>query len=144
MKKFFAILMALMMIFAMVACSSSDNDSSDNGGEKSKPVEEVFGLDLESTEEQPMSEECGERDALYAAVKNHFGDRTFFSGTDFAKTTYDDLKELLGFDATYYYYDEDASAQTFVWKTCDHENSKLAFFFQFDELYALGSVNMKG
>lgn len=91
-----------------------------------------------------MSEERGERDALYTAVKDHFGDVTMFSSTDFAKMTYDDLKELLGVDASYYYYDENSSAQTFVWLTSDYETAKLAFFFRFDELYALGSSNMKG
>ena len=139
MKKFFAMLLALVMVLSLAACGGGSG-----GGEESKPVEEVYGLDLESTAEQPMSEERGERDALYTAYKDHFGDVTMFSGTEFAKMTYNDLKELLGVDASYYYYDENSSAQTFVWQTSDSETAKLAFFFRFDELYALGSSNMKG
>lgn len=140
MKKFFAMLLALTMVLSLVACGGSG----DNGGDESKPVEEVYGLDLESTEEQPMSEERGERDALYTAVKDHFGDVMMFSDTEFAKMTYDDLKELLGVDATYYYYDADSSAQVFVWEASDYETAKMAFFFRFDELWSFGSSNMKG
>lgn len=139
MKKFLAMLLALMMVLSLVACGSGSG-----GGEKSKSVEEIYGLDLASTEEQPMSEECGERDAIYTAVKDHFGDSTFFSGSEFEKMTYNDVKELIGIDATYYYYDEDNAAQAFVWKTCDHENAKIAFWFVDGQLYALGSSNMKG
>lgn len=141
MKKFFPMLLALTMVLSLAACGVSDTGDS-GSAEESESVVEVYGLDLESTEEQPMSEERGEREALYTATKDHFGDVTMFSGTDFAKMTYDDLKELLGVDASYYYYDENSSAQTFVWESNDKENAKLAFFFRFDELYALGSSNM--
>lgn len=149
MKKFFAMLLALTMALSLAACGGGSNgggsDTNDNSGsaEESKSVVEVYGLDLESTEEQPMSEERGEREALYTTVKDYFGDVMMFSGTDFAKMTYDDLKELLGVDATYYYYDENSSAQAFVWEASDKETAKLAFFFRFDELYALGLTNMK-
>lgn len=157
MKKLFAILLVLTMILSFAACADSDksddttaNDksntenSNDDGGEKVTPVEEIFGLDLASTEEQPMSSERGERDAIYAAVKAYFGDALIFSGTDFAKMTYHDLKELIGVDASYYYYNAETSEQTFVWLTSDHETAKLAFSFRFDELYGMGSSNMKG
>ncbi len=157
MKKLFAILLVLTMILSFAACADSDksddttaNDksntenSNDDGGEKVTPVEEIFGLDLASTEEQPMSSERGERDAIYAAVKAYFGDTFIFSGTDFAKMTYHDLKELIGVDASYYYYNAETSEQTFVWLTSDHETAKLAFSFRFDELYGMGSSNMKG
>ncbi len=132
MKKLFAMLLALTMVLCLAAC----------GGEKSKPVEEVYGLDLTSTAEQAMSEECAERDALYTAVKDKFGDVTMFSGTEFEKMTYDDVKELLGIDATYYYYDENSAAQAFVWEASDFETAKLAFWFRDNELYALGSTNL--
>ncbi len=138
MKKLLAMLLALMMVFTLAACGGGGN----GGGDASKPVEEVYGLDLESTEEQPMSAERGERDAIYTAVKDHFGDVTMFSSTEFAKMTYNDLKELIGVDASYYYYDADSSAQVFVWETSDYETAKIAFWFRFDELYALGSSNM--
>lgn len=156
MKKFFAILLVLTMILSFAACAVSDksddkttndksnNENSSDEGEKVTPVEEIFGLDLASTEEQPMSSERGERDAIYAAAKNYFGDALVFSGTDFAKMTYNDLKELIGVDASYYYYNAESSEQTFVWLTSDYENAKLAFSFRFDELYAMGSSNMKG
>lgn len=139
MKKVFVVLLALMMVLSMASCGNGNAV----GKEKSKPVEEVYGLDLESTEQQPMSEERGERDAIYTAVKSHFGDMTIFSGSEFAKMTYNDLKELIGVDASYYYYDADSDSQTFVWETCDYENAKVAFYFRFDELCALGSVNMR-
>lgn len=139
MRKFFALLLALTMVLSLAACGGSGS-----GGEKSPSVEEIFGLDLESTEEQPMSEERGERDALYAAVKDYFGDMTLFSGSDFEKMTYDDVKELLGVDATYYYYDEDASAQAFIWKTSDYENASMGFWFRDGHLSARGASNMKG
>lgn len=133
MKKLLALLMALAMVFALTACG---------GGEKAKSVEEVYGLDLSSTEKQPMSQECGERDALYAAVKEHFGDMTIFNGSDFEKMTYNDVKELLGIDATYYYYDEDAAAQAFIWETSDYENASMGFWFRDGQLSARGASNM--
>lgn len=158
MKKLFAILLVLTMILSFAACADSDksddttandksnteNSNDDDGGEKVTPVEEIFGLDLASSEEQPMSSERGERDAIYAAVKAYFGDALIFSGTDFAKMTYHDLKELIGVDASYYYYNAETSEQTFVWLTSDHETAKLTFSFRFDELYGMGSSNMKG
>lgn len=134
-KKLLTLAMALMMVLSLVACGG-------DGGEKSKPVEEVYGLDLASTEEQPMSSERAESAALYSAVKGHFGDMTMFSSTEFEKMTYDDLKELLGVDASYYFYDENSSAKAFVWLTSDNETAKLAFWFRDTELYALGSTNL--
>lgn len=146
MNKLLAALLALTMLLALAACGGGNSGSGSGGGEPapsaSPTVAERFNLDLESTEEQPMSEERLDRETLYTATKNHFGDVTMFSGTEFEKMTYDDLKELLGIDATCYYYDENSSAQAFVWKTSDRETAKLAFFFRFDELYALGSANM--
>ena len=135
MKKLLSLLLALTVLFTLSACGSAKGNQA---------VAEAFGLDLESTKEQPMSEQRGERDAIYAAVKGHFGDVTFFSSdSPFAKMTYEDLKALIGVDATYYYYDEDAAAQTFVWETCHYENAKVAFFFRFDELYCRSAINMK-
>lgn len=134
-RKLLLCLLASALIFSLSACG---------GAKGNQAVAEAFGLDLESTKEQPMSEQRGERDAIYTAVKGHFGDVTFFSSdSPFAKMTYEDLKELIGVDATYYYYDEDAAAQTFVWETCDYKNAKVAFFFRFDELYARSAINMK-
>lgn len=135
MKKLLSLLLALTILFTLSACG---------GAKGNQAVAEAFGLDLESTKEQPMSDQRGERDVIYAAVKGHFGDVTFFSSdSPFAKMTYADLKALIGVDATYYYYDEDAAAQTFVWETCDYKNAKVAFFFRFDELYARSAINMK-
>lgn len=132
-KSLLALLLVLVMLLALAACGS---------GEKSRPVEEVYGLDLASTEEQPMSAERAERETLYTAVKGHFGGMTIFLGSDYAKMTYDDVKELLGIDATYYYYDEENAAKTFVWLTSDSATAKLAFWFRDKELYALGSTNL--
>lgn len=143
MKKFFAILLALVMVLSLAACGKDDDKGgSADGGEKVTPVEEIFNLDLSSTEHQPMSSDRGERDAIYAAVKGHFGDSMFFTSKEFTSMTYNDLKELLGVDASYYYYDEDSSSQVFVWETSDYETAMTAFYFQFDELYALGMSNM--
>lgn len=125
--------LALSLVMALTLCAC---------GEKSRPVEEVYGLDLSSTEEQPMSPERVERSVLYTAVKGRFGNMTIFLGSSFAKTTYDDLKELLGVDASYYFYDEETVAKTFVWKASDEPTAKLAFWFRDDELYALGSTNL--
>lgn len=132
MKKRFAMLLTLVMVLSLAAC----------GGETSKPVEEVYGLDLTSTEEQAMSEVCAERAALYTAVKGKFGDATIFLGSEFEKMTYDDLKALLGVDATYYYYDEEEEAEVFVWKASDSDTAKVAFWFRDNDLYALGSTNL--
>ncbi len=131
-KRWLTLVLALVMALGLVAC----------GGEKAKPVEEVYGLDLNSTEEQPMSSERAPRETLYNAVKGRFGDMTMFLGTNFEKMGYNDVKEVLGIDATYFFYDEDSAAQAFVWLTSDSETSKLAFWFRNGELYALGSTNL--
>lgn len=132
MKKFLPLLFALLMVLSLSAC----------GGNAEPGVEERYGLDMTSTEEQPMSEEKLDWKTLGARAHDYFGGMTFFSGSDFEKMTYEDVKNVIGVDANIYCYDEENAADMFTWNASDKSTAKLAFWFREGKLYALGSTNL--
>lgn len=129
-KKLFSLFLAMTMLFGLAACG---------GTEKEPSVEERYQLDLTSTEQQPMSEEKLERDVLKERKNEFFLGYTFFLDTEYGNMTYEDVKEGIGIDATYYYYDEEWPGEAFVWETSDHDTAKLIVVFRDGKLHSMGS-----
>lgn len=142
MKKALLIIMTFLMVISVTACGG-------NGGGKDTPADplktavETYGLDLASTEEQTMSSERATKDQLSALKHEFFKDTMMFEGTEFEDLTYGDIKEELGVDASYYYF-EDAlvEKQCFVWQADGNDNAKLLISFTDGKLYGLGSANI--
>lgn len=144
MKKALLIVMAFLMVISVAACGGNG----DNGGNDAKvdPIEAVvqtYSLDLASTEEQKMSDQRATKEQLSALKHDFFKDTMMFEGTEFESLTYADIKEQLGVDASYYYF-EDAlvTKQCFVWQAEGNDNAKVLISFTDGKLYGLGSANI--
>lgn len=143
MKKALLILLALAMVFSVVACSGGGEG--DNGGDKGEKdalqtAIDTYNIDLESGEEQPMSDERATKDQLKALKTDYFKGTLMFEGTEFEDVTYGDIKDELGVDASYYYLN--GEEQCFVWQADGADSSKLLISFLDGKLYGLGSANL--
>lgn len=135
-KKLFSLFLAMAMIFGLAACGGGGDTA------KEPSVEERYQLDLESTEVQPMSEEKLERDVLKERKNEFFQGVTVFMDTEFQNMTYEDVKEGIGIDANYYYYDAEGAGQMFTWETSDNSTAKLLVMFRDGKLHSMGSANL--
>lgn len=93
MKKALLIILALMMVISVTACGG--NDGGKDGGEKADALQtaiDTYKLDMESSDEQAMSEERATKDALSALKHDYFKDTLMFEGTEFEDVTYGDIK----------------------------------------------------
>ena len=144
MKKALLIIMVLAMVFSVAACSGG-GDEGDKGDKEQKAdtlqtAIDTYKLDMESSEEQAMSEERATKDQLSALKHEFFKDTMMFSGTEFEDLTYGDIKDELGVDASYYYCN--AEEQCFVWQAEGNDAAKLLISFLDGKLYGLGSANI--
>lgn len=141
MKKALLIILALAMVFSMAACG---------GGGKAEETRQTaidtYNLDVKSTEEQPMSSERATKDQLKALKNDYFkGTMLFLEGSEFENVTYGDVKEYLGVDASYYYYEDSlVEKQCFVWQAEEDDNARLLVSFQDSDgkIYGIGSSNL--
>ncbi len=139
MKKTLAILMLAVFMLSLVSCGGGKTENTD----PIAAAAETYGLDLASTEEQQMSAERTTREKLNQMVHEYLKGNNYFDGTELENVTYADLKEQLGVDASYYYF-EDAlvSKQSFVWIAGDNDKAKFIASFSEGKLYATGSTNV--
>lgn len=138
MKKALLIIMVLVMAFSVTACGG------DNGGNDAKdPLQEAidtYSIDVDSADEQAMSETRATKDQLSALKHDFFKDTMMFEGTEFEDVTYGDIKAELGVDASYYY--RNGEEQCFVWQADGADASKLLISFLDGKIYGLGSANV--
>lgn len=142
MKKALLIILALMMVISVTACGGGDDGGKD-GGEKADALQtaiDTYKLDMESSEEQAMSEERATKDALSALKHDYFKDTMMFEDTEFEDVTYGDIKDELGVDASYYYCN--GEEQCFVWQADESDASKLLISFLDGKIRGLGSANI--
>lgn len=155
MKKALLILLALVMVFSVVACSGGDKGDSDKGGagDGGDKVEkdalqiaiETYDLDMESTEKQPMSDERATVDQLKSLKVDYFKGTMSFAGTEFEDVTYGDIKDELGVDASYYYLNDsnpNIPKQCFVWLGDGDDNAMITICFTDGKLNILTSQNL--
>lgn len=151
MKKALSILMILVLALSLVACGTDDGktngdstDPVDAGVETKDSIAEVaatYGLNLESTDQQPMSEERATTAQLYSVMHDYLNGVTLFGYDPAEKITYADLKEQIGVDATTYYA-EGTIKQSFVWEASDNSTAKFLATFVDGLLYGTGSANL--
>lgn len=146
--KVIIMIMALAMVASFAACGGGDTDnelSKEPEQEQNafQTVIDTYKLNMSSTEEQPMSEARATKEQLKALKSDYFKGIMMFEGTEFEGLTYADIKEQLGVDASYYYF-EDAlvEKQCFVWQAEGDDNSKLLISFTNGKLYGLGAANL--
>lgn len=143
-----AIIMILAVVLAVSLTACGGNNGENEGSKEQKAdvlqtVIDTYKLDMTSTEEQAMSEERATKDQFSALKHEFFKGTMMFEGTEFEDLTYGDIKEELGVDASYYYF-EDAlvEKQCFVWQADGNDNAKLMISFTDGKLYGLGSANI--
>lgn len=139
MKKALHIILALTMVFSVTACGGGDGGSNAKADALQTAIE-TYNVDMESAEEQPMSEDRATKEQLSALKHDFFNDTMMFSGTEFEDLTYGDIKDELGVDASYYYLNTEE--QCFVWQAEESDSSKLLISFLDGKLYGLGSANI--
>ena len=131
MKKFLALMMSLVMIFALTACGGN------NGGTANK-----YNLDMKSTEVQPMSSERASADVLSETAETYFNGLNYFEGSDLANLTYDDVIGHIGVDASEYRYDDTRQAELYTWYADGNEKASLNVWFIDGKLDASGAINL--
>lgn len=147
MKKALLIILALMMVISITACGggNSGGKDGDNGDKEQKPdalqtAIDTYKLNMDSSEEQAMSEARATKDKLSALKNDFFKGTMMFEGTEFENLTYGDIKDQLGVDASYYYLN--GEEQCFVWQAEGNDSAKLLISFLDGKLYGLGSANL--
>lgn len=142
MKKAIILIMAVVLAVSLTACGG-------NGGGKEQKADalqtaiDTYQLDMKSTEEQAMSSERATKDQLKALKSDYFKGTLMFEGTEFENVTYGDIKDQLGVDASYYYFEDSlVGKQCFVWQAEESDNATLLISFADGKLYGLGSSNL--
>ncbi|MBQ4528448.1 MAG: hypothetical protein II998_10280 [Clostridia bacterium] len=135
MKKFLALLLAGIMIFAFAACAGDDDTSS-------KTSKAKYEIDYESTEEQAMADATATVEKLKEVADSFEGTTMFFGDT----RTYEDMVKAIGCDATQYRFNADQSTREYIWKAVDDETAQLLLSFADNGdkwvLSAAGSTNL--
>lgn len=140
MKKALLILLALAMVFSVVACSGGDNGGEKGETDALQTAIDTYNIDLKSDEEQAMSEDRASIEQLSSLKHDFFKDTMMFEGTEFEDVTYGDIKDELGVDASYYYLN--GEEQCFVWQADGNDASKLLISFLDGKIRSLGSANV--
>ena len=109
MKKIIALMLAMMMVLTLAACGGKDNGGS--GGDDSGAAS---GLDMTSEELQPITDERASQDVLAEAGK-YYMDGLASNPSEFAKMTYQDMKEHIGVDASEFQYFESWQQYRYTW-----------------------------
>ena len=92
MKRIIALMLAMMMALTLVACGSKKNDGGAAGG-----------LDMTSEELQPITDERADSNVLAEAGK-YYMDGLASNAAGFSGTTYQDMKDRIGVDASEFQY----------------------------------------
>ena len=147
MKRFFAILLAILMVFSLAACGGDKEDAGSDGGNKAAVTDgSDLGIDLNAAGVQKMSDDRAPMDKLVETRDVWLEGRfTFVLDTD--KKTYADFAEHIGCNAAEYEYAEEDMERRYTWIAEGDETAKfLAVFVEGGDgnwyLYSVGSTNI--
>lgn len=144
MKKFLALIMALMMVFALAACGS--DGSSDDGGKAAVTDGSDLGMDMDAAGVQKMSDDRASK-AKLIDTRDVWLEGRFSFLLDEDKKTYADFAEYIGCNAAEYEYAEEDMERRYTWIAEEDETAKfLAIFVEGGDgnwyLYSVGSTNL--
>lgn len=127
MKKLFALIMTLIMVFAFAACSGNG----ENAGNNAQTADNPYNLDYTSDALQPMTDERASSDVLLESGK-YYMDGLANSPADFSKLTYKDLAEHIGVDASEYQHFESWGQDRYTWYVEGNSGASLLAVFDFN------------
>ena len=131
MKKLTALFLSLVMILALTACG--DKSGGEGSGTSS---DNPYNLDYTSEDLQPMTDERASADVL-AEVGEYYMHGLSSDPTNFTKTTYKDMAERIGTDASEYQHFESWQQDRYTWYVEGSEGASLLVVFNTD-----GSLSM--
>lgn len=128
-KRLFALLLALMMLFALTACGDKA-DKSDAAASDSAATanDNPYNLDYKSADLQPMTDERASTEKL-AEAGEHYMHGLSSDPTNFTKTTYKDMAEYIGTDASEYQHFESWGQDRYTWYVEGSEGASLLAVF---------------
>ena len=130
-KRLFALLLALMMLFALTACGDKTNtgDAAASTGESAAQTNDnPYNLDYKSADLQPMTDERASTEKL-AEAGEHYLHGLSSDPTNFTKTTYKDMAEYIGTDASEYQHFESWGQDRYTWYVEGSEGASLLAVF---------------
>lgn len=136
MNKILAILLALTMMFALVACGGNKGGTK-NGGKQAN--DNPYNLDYKSADLQPMTSERASKEALLEATEYYTNGLSTVS-EEVTKQTYADMAAHIGVDASEFQYFESWSQYRYTWYLEGSEGASLLAVFNTDgSLYSVTS-----
>lgn len=137
MKKFFASVLSIGLAACLVACGAG---STSDGSQ--------YKIDLESTEEQAMSDQRASAETLSETFYTYLKGTTYFmDGDENSELNYGDIAKHIGCDATLFQNTENYG-RAYTWKAEGNDKQMLTIYFKADgngdiNLYAAGSFNLE-
>ena len=137
-KRLTALLLALVMLLALTACGGKDNsaDASASNDSSAQANDNPYNLDYKSADLQPMTDQRASKDAL-AEAGEYYMHGLSSDAANFTKTTYKDMAERIGVDASEFQYFESWSQYRYTWYVEGSEGASLLAVFNTD-----GSLSM--
>ena len=129
-KRLFALLLALMMLFALTACGDKpENAAGTTETAAAAPANDnPYNLDYKSADLQPMTDERASTEKL-AEAGEHYMHGLSSDPTNFTKTTYKDMAEYIGTDASEYQHFESWGQDRYTWYVEGSEGASLLAVF---------------
>lgn len=117
-KRLIALLLALMMLLALTACGdkgSNGDAAANNEGTTAAPADDnPYNLDYTSADLQPMTDARADKDVL-AEAGEYYMHGLSSDAANFSKTTYKDMAEHIGTDASEFQYFESWGQYRYTW-----------------------------
>ena len=137
MKRLTALLLALLMLFALTACGDkADKGEAAASDSAAQTNDNPYNLDYKSEDLQPMTDERASKDVL-AEAGEYYMHGLSSDPTNFTKLTYKDVAEHIGVDASEYQHFESWSQDRYTWYVEGSEGASLLAVFNTD-----GSLSM--
>ena len=129
-KRLTALLLALVMLLALTACGGKDNsaDAGASNDSSAQANDNPYNLDYKSADLQPMTDQRASKDALVEAGEYYMHGLSS-DAANFTKTTYKDMAEHIGTDASEFQYFESWGQYRYTWYVEGSEGASLLAVF---------------